>query len=286
MKIFIYLIQFFIISLFLVLFKILGYRMASNFGGFIGSFFGQMFRSKKLIEDNIKKSLPKISENEMEKIIKAMWSNYGRILSDYVFIKNFRQSKLEKYLEIEGKEIFEEIKKSGEPVVFISGHFNNFELMAMEIEKSGVRVAAIYRPLNNIFLNKIMESIRKKYICKHQIKKGISGIREILQFCKKGFSIALMIDQRVSEGIKSDLFGQPALTTTIPAQLVKKFGYKIVPIYIERINKLNYKMKINRPIKFDKNETIESITNQLNNWLEKMISIKPNQWIWSHNRWK
>ena len=106
MKIFIYLIQFFIISLFLVLFKILGYRMASNFGGFIGSFFGQMFRSKKLIEDNIKKSLPKISENEMEKIIKTMWSNYGRILSDYVFIKNFRQSKLEKYLEVEGKEIF------------------------------------------------------------------------------------------------------------------------------------------------------------------------------------
>ena len=286
MKIFIYLIQFLIISLLLVLFKILGYRMASNFGGLIGTFFGQMFRSKKLIENNIKKSLTKINENETAEIIRAMWSNYGRILSDYVFIKNFRQSKLEKYLEIEGKEIFEEIKKSGEPVVFISGHFNNFELMAMEIEKSGINVAAIYRPLNNIFLNKIMERIRKKYICKHQIKKGISGIREILQFYKKGFSIALMIDQRVSEGIKSNLFGRPALTTTIPAQLVKKFGCKVVPIYIERNNKLNYRMKVNRPIKFDKNETIESITNQLNNWLEKMILIKPNQWIWSHNRWK
>ena len=286
MKIFIYLIQFFIISLFLVLFKILGYRMASNFGGFIGSFFGQMFRSKKLIEGNIKKSLPKISENEMEKIIKAMWSNYGRILSDYVFIKNFRQSKLEKYLEIEGKEIFDEIKKSGEPVVFISGHFNNFELMAMEIEKSGVSVAAIYRPLNNIFLNKIMESIRKKYICKHQIKKGISGIREILQFCKKGFSIALMIDQRVSEGIKSNLFGQPALTTTIPAQLVKKFGCKIVPIYIERINSINFKMKVNKPIVYNAESTIADITLDLNKWLENMILTNPNQWIWSHNRWK
>ena len=260
--------------------------MASNFGGFIGSFFGQMFRSKKLIENNINKSLPKISKNETAEIIKGMWSNYGRILSDYMFIKNFRQSKLEKYLEIEGKEIFEEIKKNGKPVVFISGHFNNFELMAMEIEKSGISVAAIYRPLNNIFLNKIMEKIRKKYICKHQIKKGISGIREVLQFYKKGFSIALMIDQRVSEGIKSNLFGQPALTTTIPAQLVKKFGCKVVPIYIERNNKLNYKIKVNRPIKFDKNETIESITDKLNNWLEKMISIKPNQWIWSHNRWK
>ena len=185
MKIFIYLIQFFIISLFLVLFKILGYRMASNFGGFIGSFFGQMFRSKKLIENNIRKSLPKISENEMEEIIKAMWSNYGRILSDYVFIKKFRQSKLEKYLEVEGKEIFEEIKKSGEPVIFISGHFNNFELMAMEIERAGINLCAIYRPLNNPFLNIIMENIRKNYICKNQIKKGKSGTRDLLNLFKK-----------------------------------------------------------------------------------------------------
>ena len=107
-----------------------------------------------------------------------------------------------------------------------------------------------------------------------------------MQLYKKGFSIALMIDQRVTEGIKLNFFGQPASTTTMPAQLAKKFDCRIVPVYIERIDKFKYKMKINRPIKFEKNQSIENISNTLNEELEKMILKKPDQWIWSHNRWK
>jgi len=286
MKKIIYLIQFLFVSIFFIIFKLLGYKLASNLGAFIGSLFGPIFRSKKIINENIKNLYPGINKIDLEKIKNEMWKNYGRIFADYMSIKNFRQSKLDQYLKIEGKEIFEEIKKNKEQVIFVSGHFNNFELMAMEIEKSGIDIAAIYRPLNNIFLNKIMERIRRKYICKYQIKKGISGAREIIKLYKKGFSIALMIDQRVSEGIKLNFFGKPAFTTTIPAQLVKKFNCKIVPIYIERINKFSYKMTINSPIKFEKNQSIEDISGELNVWLEKMISNQPDQWIWSHNRWK
>jgi len=281
-----YFIEFIFIGILLIIFKIIGYRLASNFGALIGGLFGPIFRSNKKISSNIKKALPKIEEKEVNLIIKNMWANYGRILADYVSIKNFRTSKLNKYLKIEGSEIFEELKRKNEQVVFISGHFNNFELMAMEIEKSGIDVAAIYRPLNNIFLNKIMEKIRKQYICKHQIKKGMSGAREIIKLYKDGFSMALMIDQRVREGIKLNFFGEPASTTTIPAQLVKKFGCKIVPIYIERIDKFYYKMKINSPIDFDKNQSIENISVILNTELENMVLKRPGQWIWSHDRWK
>tara|TARA_B100000745_G_C20047832_1_gene357325 strand:- start:179 stop:826 length:648 start_codon:yes stop_codon:yes gene_type:complete len=215
-----------------------------------------------------------------------MWKNYGRILSEYIFIKNFRNSKLEKFLTVEGQEILDEIKNSKEQVVFISGHFNNFELMAMQIEKTGINLAAIYRPLNNIFLNKIMEKIRKKYICKNQIKKGRRGTRELLESFNNKNSIALMIDQRVSEGIKSNFFGQLALTTTIPAQLAKKFGCKIIPIYIERINGVHFKMTVSKPINYNNELTIEEITLDLNKRLEKMILLNPSQWIWTHNRWK
>ena len=103
--------------------------------------------------------------------------------------------------------------------------------MAMHLEKSGINLSAIYRPLNNIFLNKIMERIRKKYICKNQIKKGIGGLKKLIKFLKKkNYSTALMIDQRVSEGILSNFFNEKALTTTIPAQLVKKFNIPIVPV--------------------------------------------------------
>tara|TARA_A100001011_G_C14308073_1_gene844196 strand:- start:2960 stop:3823 length:864 start_codon:yes stop_codon:yes gene_type:complete len=286
MKKIIYLIQFLFFSILFILFKLIGYKLASSLGARIASLLGPIFRSKKIITNNIKNLDKNISDSEVQNIQNEMWKNYGRILADYVSIKNFRQSKLDQFLKIEGSEILDEIKKNKDQVVFVSGHFNNFELMAMEIERSGINLAAIYRPLNNIFLNVLMERIRKKYICKHQIKKGISGIREVIKLHKKGFSIALMIDQRVSEGIKLNFFGKPAFTTTIPAQLVKKFDCKIVPIYIERINKFNYKIKINRPLKFEKNQSIEDISSDLNSWLERMILNQPSQWIWSHNRWK
>ena len=274
-----------IVFLFLI-FRILGIKISSYIGGRLGSMFGPFFRSKQLIRSNIIKALPNLTKQELEIIIKKMWNNYGRILSEYIFIKKFRNSNLNDNLLVEGNEILQTIKKSHEPVIFISGHFDNFELMAMQIEKSGVKLSAIYRPLNNIFLNKIMENIRSKYICKNQIKKGAASIRELLTMFKNGTSIALMIDQRVSEGISSNFFGQKALTTTIPAQFVKRFNCKIVPIYIERISGVNFKMRINEPINFSKDESIEKITDELNLYLEKMILQKPDQWIWTHNRWK
>jgi KDO2-lipid IV(A) lauroyltransferase len=281
-----YFIQFLIIIILFIIFRILGLKIASYISSKILILIGPFFISKKIIETNILRAIPNLDNKNLKNIAQKMWSNYGRILSEYVFIKKFRRSKIEKYFEIEGQEILEKIKINKEPVIFISGHFNNFELMAMHIEKSGINLAAIYRPLNNPFLNFIMEKIRKKYICKNQIKKGISGTKRLLSCYKKGSSIALMIDQRVTEGIKSNFFKHEAFTTTIPAQFIKKFNCKIVPIYIERINDINFKLKIYNPLKYSTEDSIESITLDLNSLLEQMILKNPSQWIWSHNRWK
>ena len=215
-----------------------------------------------------------------------MWFNYGILLVEYMFINSFRNSNLSNNIIIENQEELNKIKNCSEPVIFISGHFNNFELMAMHLEKSGIDLAAIYRPLNNIFLNPLMEKIRKKYICKNQIKKGMAGTKEILKFFKKKTSIALMIDQRVSEGIQCNFFNKPAFTTTIPAQFAKKYNAKIVPIYIERIKNNNFKIKIYKSLKFSKEDSLESITLKLNKILEGMIIKNPEQWIWTHSRWK
>ena len=247
---------------------------------------GPLFRSKRLIYSNIKKALPNIKQNELNEIYTSMWNNYGRVFAEYMFIKKFRQDRLSSNIVIEGGEILENIKRNKQRVVFISGHFSNFELMAMQKEKMGIKVAAIYRPLNNIFLNRIMEKIRKNYICKFQIKKGIGGTKELVRLIKDGFSTALMIDQRVSEGIQSNFFGKKAFTTTIPAQLVKKYKIPVVPIFIERFDNIKFKMTVEKPIYFQENKSIEEITNELNKLLEDMILKKPNYWIWSHNRWK
>ena len=281
-----YFIQFLLIIISFVIFKFLGVKFSSNLSGKIFEKIGPFFRSKRIIQSNIKRAFPNTNLENIEKISKSMWNNYGRIFAEYIFIKDFRSGNLSSKIEIDGEEILEEINKSKKQVVFVSGHLSNFELMAMCIEKSGIKLSAIYRPLNNIFLNKIMERIRKKYICKNQIKKGIGGLKQLINLKKKNYSTALMIDQRVSEGILSNFFNEKALTTTIPAQLIKKFNIAVVPIYIERIEGINFRIKVNNPINFPQDASIQNITDELNQILEKMIYKNPNQWIWSHNRWK
>ena len=267
------------------LFKLLGYRIASELGYFIGKTFGPFFRSKKIIADNLNKFDTSLTSEKINKISQEMWGNYGRILSEYPYISNFRKGDLDKYIKIENIERLEEVKRS-QPVVFISAHFSNFELMAMVIEKSGVNLSAIYRPLNNKMVNSIMEPLRKKYICKKQIKKGLNGVREALKYFKQGVSVAIMIDQRVSEGEKINLFNYPAHTTTIPAQFVKKFGCKIQPVHIERYDKIYFRISFDEPITMNGNGDDSSVSLRLNQWLEEKIRKNPSQWIWSHDRWK
>ena len=286
MKLLKYFFQFLLVIISFGLFKILCPNISSNIGGIIFEKVGPLFRSKKIIHSNIKKAIPDINSDNLDNITKLMWNNYGRVFAEYVFIKNFRTGKLASQIEIDGQEILNEIKKHNKQVIFVSGHLSNFELMAMHLDRTGIKLSAIYRPLNNIFLNPIMERIRKKYICKNQIKKGRSGVKEAIKFINNQHSIALMLDQRVSEGEKIKFFNENALTTTLPAQLALKHNLNIVPIFIERKNTNFFKMKIYEPIKPSNFKDKFEISEKLKQIIENMIIKIPYQWIWTHNRWK
>jgi KDO2-lipid IV(A) lauroyltransferase len=279
-----------VITLFFI-FKIIGLKNASNLGGMIGKFFGPLFRSKSITKKNIKIGLGEISKENEKEIINGMWSNIGRTFAEYVFLKDFKSNKINfNHVEIHGTEYLDEIKKNNQSVIFYSGHFANFELMTMELDKFGIKCAAIYRPLNNFFLNPVMEYLRMKYICPNQIPKGRIGMREIISKMKNGYSIALMVDQRVSEGPREVFFNKPAHTTTIPAQLALKYDSKLVPISLERKEGIKFIMTIHEPYKVEKtgneDQDTKNITLKINQILEKMIIKNPKQWIWSHNRWK
>ena len=285
MRIIRYFLEYIAIIILFSIFKLLGYKIASELGYLLGKTFGPLFRSKKIIINNLNKFDSSLTSEKIKKISQEMWGNYGRILSEYPYISNFRKGDLDKYIKIENIERLEEVKK-GQPVVFVSAHFSNFELMAMAIEKAGINLSAIYRPLNNKMVNSIMEPLRRKYICKKQIKKGLNGVREALKYFKQGISIAIMIDQRVSEGERINFFNYPAHTTTIPAQFVKKFGCKIQPVHIERYDKINFKISFDEQITMDDNADDAFISLRINQWLEEKIRKNPSQWIWSHDRWK
>ena len=279
-----------IISLFCI-FKIIGLRNASNLGSILGRSIGPLFRSKNITKQNIKIGLGEMNLQKESEIINDMWSNIGRTFAEYVFLKDFKFNRTNfDHMKINGVNHLDEIKKNNKPVIFYSAHFANFELMAMELDKFGIKCAAIYRPLNNFFLNPLMEYLRMKYICPNQIPKGRKGMREIIGKVKDGYSIALMVDQRVSEGPRTFFFNKPAHTTTIPAQLALKYDCKLVPISLERKGGPIFEMTIHEPYKTEKTgsdeEDTKNITLKINQIIEKMIIKNPTQWIWSHNRWK
>ncbi len=279
-----YFLQACVVGFFFIFGRILGLNLSRKIFSRLFSLIGPLFKSKKIITRNLSNFSKNISTSEKEKIIKNMWNNYGMTFIEYMFLNYFRKSN--EHVEISGEKNLIDEEKNSKPVIFISGHFANFELMSMEITKKKIDLATIYRPLNNFYLNPLMEYLRKKYICKNQIKKGINGVRETIQHIKKGHSIALMVDQRVSEGELITFFGKKALTTTLPAQLALKFNLKIIPVFIERNQNNIFKIEFQNQINPKDFSSKKEITRNLNEILEKMIIRNPNQWIWTHNRWK
>ena len=279
-----YFFQAIIIYFFFIVGFILRIKISRKIFSYLFSKIGPIFKSKNTINKNLNIFSENISNLEKDLITKSMWENYGMTFIEYIFLKKYRNEK--NHVAIFGNKNLLIPIEENKPVIFISGHFANFELMSMEITKRNINLATIYRPLNNFFLNPFMEYLRKKYICKNQIKKGISGVRDAIEYIKKGYSVALMIDQRVSEGENIFLFGKPALTTTLPAQLAIKYNLKIIPVSIER--KMNEKFEI----VFDKEINPQNFRNKielsqkLNEILENMIKKNPHQWIWTHDRWK
>ena len=236
-----YFIQALIIYTFFFIGKIFRITISRTIFSLLFSLIGPIFKSKKIIRKNLEIFSQNISKLEKNRISKSMWKNYGMTFIEYIFLDHFRNQN--SHIDIVGEKIIAEVIKKNKPVIFISGHFANYELMSMEITKRNINLATIYRPLNNYFLNPFMEYLRKKYVCKNQIKKGINGVREAIDYIKKNHSIALMIDQRVSEGEKINFFDKAALTTTLPAQLALKYDLGIIPVFIERTKNNRFKIE-------------------------------------------
>ena len=283
-KIIYYFIQSFFIYFFFLIGRLFGIRISRKIFGNLFLLVGPIFKSNKIIVKNLEIFSIKNSNINKNKIINEMWRNYGKTFIEYIFLDKFRKESAQ--ISFEGEENLSEISANKKPVIFVSGHFANFELMSMEINKKKISLATIYRPLNNFFLNPFMEYLRKKYVCKNQIKKGINGVRESIEYIKKKHCIALMIDQRVSEGERINFFNKPALTTSLPAQLSIKFNLDIIPVFIKRDKDDKFRIEFQNRISPNDYKNKIDLTIALNKILEKMIINNPGQWIWTHNRWK
>ena len=290
MKIIRYFLEFVIVIIFFLIFKIIGLKLSSDLGEIIGKYFGPLFRKKTIAKKNILIAFPDLNEKSINWMIDRMWKNIGRIFGEYIHINKFSVIDQKKKIVFTNKNNIEILNKNNKPIVFFSGHFANFELMAKCLQELGFNIGAIYRPLNNIFLNPIMEFIRKKYICPIQIEKGSNGTKKLIKHISTNNPLALMIDQRLSSSIRVPFFNQPATTTTTPAQLAIKYDALLVPVFLKRLEKTNFEFFIEEPLMInrtnDYDKDIFNITQNMNIKIEELIKRDPAHWLWSHDRWK
>jgi KDO2-lipid IV(A) lauroyltransferase len=280
-----------IVIIFFLIFKVIGLKLSSDFGEILGKYFGPLFRKKTIAKKNILIAFPDLNENSINEMIERMWKNIGRIFGEYIHINKFSViDQKKKKIVFTNKNNIEILNKNNKPIVFFSGHFANFELMAKCLQELGFNIGAIYRPLNNIFLNPIMEFIRKKYICPIQIEKGSNGTKKLIKHISTNSPLALMIDQRLSSSIRVPFFNQPASTTTTPAQLAIKYDALLIPVFLKRLEKTNFEFFIEEPLIInrtsDYDKDIFNITQIMNKKIEEFIKKDPAHWLWSHDRWK
>ena len=291
MKIIKYFFEFILVIFFFLIFKIIGLKLSSKLGEIIGKYFGPLFRKKAIAKKNILIAFPNFNEKSINEMIDRMWKNIGRIFGEYIHINKFSIiDNSKKKIVFTNRNDAEILKKNNKPIVFFSGHFANFELMAKCLQELGFNIGAIYRPLNNIFLNPIMEFIRKKYICPIQIEKGSNGTKKLIKHISNNNPLALMVDQRLSSSIRVPFFDQPATTTITPAQLAIKYDALLVPVFLKRLEKTNFEFFIEEPLitnrTNDYDKDIFNITQIMNIKIEEFIKRDPAHWLWSHDRWK
>jgi Kdo2-lipid IVA lauroyltransferase/acyltransferase len=291
MKIIRYFLEFILVIFFFLVFKIIGLKLSSDLGEIIGKYFGPLLRKKTIAKKNILIAFPNFNEKSINEMIDRMWKNIGRIFGEYIHINKFSIiDNSKKKIVFTNRDDAEILKKNNKPIVFFSGHFANFELMAKCLQELGFDIGAIYRPLNNIFLNPIMEFIRKKYICPIQIEKGSNGTKKLIKHISNNNPLALMVDQRLSSSIRVPFFDQPATTTITPAQLAIKYDALLVPVFLKRLEKTNFEFFIEEPLitnrTNDYDKDIFNITQIMNIKIEEFIKRDPAHWLWSHDRWK
>jgi len=274
----------------LTFFRLLGIDRASDLSGWLLKSAGSQFGISRRARRNIKHAMPEISPEDVERIVEGMWDNLGRTISEYAFLERFRQPDYAHRIEIEGKEALKDIKSLGKGGIFVSGHFANWELMPMVMHNTGYEGGGVYRHANNPFINDWMVKLRMRATSTVQIPKGAVGARQIVKLLRDNKFVAMLVDQKMNDGIEARFFNQPAMTTAAPAGLAVRYGAPLIPVHFIRKGGAHFVLKVYEPIYAVEGAEpfaeITRLTQLVNDFLEARIREQPAQWLWVHNRWK
>jgi KDO2-lipid IV(A) lauroyltransferase len=274
---------------FMGFFRLLGIDAASAVGGFIGRHVFYRLPVANTARANLRASYPDMDEAEIERTVRETCDNLGRVVGEYSHLDKLTIG-VGGRIAVEGKDFGDAAAASGKGVMFISGHFANWEALPITGNLLGYEGALVYRPPNNPFVDRWISRQRAKLGPKEHISKGAQGTRRILTLLRKGKAILMLVDQKTEEGVPAPFFGRNAMTTPAPASLALKLGSILLPASAERIGGAHFRVRIHPPIEFtpsgDQERDVLALTAKINETIERIVRARPSQWLWIHRRWQ
>lgn len=274
----------------LALLRPLGVERASALGGAVLGAVGPLVRPvSRRGEDNLRMIHPDWSEREIRRVIRGVWSNLGRTVAEFAHFDAFDLGGPEARIEIVGREHIETVRASGRPMIFVSGHFANWEAMLIALRLLEVPYAFVYRAANNPLVDALVIRLRAAAMTRHQAPKGPKGARALVETLRAGRSLALLVDQKLTDGAPTPLLGRMAPTGQTPARLALKFRVPIVYASLERLPRARFRLVVHPPIEpaptDDADADARRLTARLNALIGADIRARPAQWLWLHRRW-
>ncbi|WP_029417963.1 lysophospholipid acyltransferase family protein [Brevundimonas bacteroides] len=272
---------------FIGLMRLIGLEAASNFGGWLLRTLGPKTGTHRTVMRNLRIAFPDMDPKERERLAIAQWEQTGRTFAETAVMD--RLTPASGRIDIVGAERLEAIRASGKPVVFVSGHLANIETMAAVLVASGVPVQVTYRAANNPYVDAQIVAARARYGVKLFAPKGGDGARELLAGMGRGESVALMNDQKFSEGPEVNFFGHPVNAAPGPSRLALRFGTVIQPMSVVRLPGVRFRVTAHEPIELestgDRQAAIKAGVQAITTFIEERVRENPVDWFWVHKRW-
>ncbi len=266
--------------------RLLGVERASALGGWLLRTLGPRTGTQKTVMRNLRIAFPEMPAAEREALALAQWEQTGRAFAETAVMDRLVA---ENRIEVVGRERLEAIRDSGRPVVFVGGHFANIETLAATIVGSGVPCQITYRAANNPYVDAQIIAARARYGVKLFAPKGGDGARELLAGMTRGESVALMNDQKFSEGPEVSFFGQPVNAAPGPSRLALRFGTVLQPMSTERLPGVRFRVTVYDPIELektgDRQADIARGVQAITSFIEERVRESPVDWFWVHKRW-
>lgn len=275
-------------DLFTFLFRLMPVDFASGLMGRLFRWLGPLTKTHGIARDNLLLAFPEKDQAWRDKVLADQWENNGRTFAEFPLMDRIRPSTGR--VELVNAERLHQIAENHEPVVFVSGHLSNWEVMPAAIVDSGVTCQMTYRAANNPYVDERIRKSRFRYGVRLFAPKGGDGARELLDGLGKGESVALMNDQKFNRGgVSQPFFGRPVMTAPGPSRLALRFGTVLQPMSVQRTRGARFRAVVHEPIVLENtgNRTADIAAGVLkvNQFMEERIRERPEEWFWVHRRW-